>query len=131
MDRIGFRVEARANVGEGGDDLSGFGDAESRERFVETEVGRWHDRDVDYTEGHPPRRVPLRQKLRPPQKAAATVACATILRYARFALAGGGAAAFAVATSDAKAAASFTAMSARTLRSRETPAAFKPWINWP
>ena len=46
--------------------------------------------------------------------------------YAFFALAGGGAAAFAVATSEVKVAASFTAMSANTLRSRLTPATFRP-----
>jgi|SRR5579862_1155860 len=46
-------------------------------------------------------------------------------------LAWGGAAALALATRLVKAAASFTAMSARILRSRETPAAFRPWISWP
>src|SRR6266436_1879223 len=52
-------------------------------------------------------------------------------RYALLALAGGGAAALAVATSDVNAEASLTAMSARTLRSSVTPATFNPWINWP
>src|SRR5882724_6473135 len=66
-------------------------------------------------------------------KASPTKGWATVVpqRYALFALVGGGAAALAVATSDVNAAASLTAMSARTLRSSETPAAFNPWINWP
>src|ERR1700674_4889774 len=52
-------------------------------------------------------------------------------RYVFFALAGGGAAVLAVATSEVKAAASFTAISARTLRSSATPAALRPCISWP
>src|SRR5271155_5349942 len=51
-------------------------------------------------------------------------------RYAFF-FCGGGAAAFAVAARLVNAAASLTAMSARTLRSRATPAALRPWISWP
>src|SRR5207244_10972309 len=68
-------------------------------------------REVEYTEGHDIS-CPYKQR--------------ALSGYACFALAGGGAAALALATSCAKAAASFTAISARTLRSSATPATFSP-----
>src|SRR6266436_7182793 len=111
-----------AHLGETSDNLRGFRDTQSRESLVQTNVRAWHDRDVDYTEGHDLSCPYGRRSLTPKGE---------LRRYALFALVGGGAAALAVATSDVNAAASLTAMSARTLRSSVTPATFNPWINWP
>src|SRR5258708_34497829 len=64
-------IEMGANFSEASGDLRGLRDAESRESLVETEIRSWHDREVDYTERHPPRRAALgmTERREPKQKA--------------------------------------------------------------
>jgi hypothetical protein len=52
VDGLELAAEMRANFGEASGDLRSLSYAESRERLVETEIRSWHDREVDYTEGH-------------------------------------------------------------------------------
>jgi hypothetical protein len=109
----------RANFGEAGGNLRGLPAAESRESLFETEVRSWHDREIDYTAGHD---IVCPHTRKSPAKMPALHGYASF--FSSFFC--GGAAALAVATSEVNAAASFTAISASTLRSSATPAAFRP-----
>jgi hypothetical protein len=116
-------IEMITNRRKTNSNLLGLRHAESREGLMETEVSGLHNCEIDYT-ARARRAVPSREK-----RLRGAMIERTNGRYAF--LAWGGAAALALATKLEKAAASFTAMSARILRSSETPAALRPCINWP
>src|SRR5258708_1822473 len=139
-----LRIETRANFREQSSELRRIGDAESGERFFVRTFGGRHDGRIDYNATLHKESCTSKNYLavaieeRFLDAALAKFATAPLgmtnraerseLDYFFFAAAFG-AKAFAFSASAVKPAASFTAMSASTLRSSSTPAAFSPWIN--